>query len=97
MSQEAWWFSRAQIRICSRANPLPFWRIGDDVTKCVGGIPRNAVFGFVRPVVNRQSLYAQPDDEHGHSIGRVSTRGDLLAVELDVGLISAAEVPDFLS
>jgi hypothetical protein len=45
--------------------------------------------------VNRQSLYAQPDDEHGHSIGRVSTRGDLLAVELDVGLISAAEVPDF--
>jgi hypothetical protein len=45
--------------------------------------------------VNRQSLYAQPDDEHGHSIGRVSTTGDLLVVELDVGLISAAEVPDF--
>lgn len=37
---------------------------------------------------------AQQDDEHGHSIGKVSTEGDLIVMELDDGVLGKANLFD---
>ena len=38
--------------------------------------------------------YAQQDDEPGRSMGKVSTKGDLIVVELDEGALGKANVFD---
>ena len=39
-------------------------------------------------------LRAQQDDEPGHSIGKVSTKGDLIIIELDDGALGKANLFD---
>jgi hypothetical protein len=40
------------------------------------------------------SLSHAPDDEPGHSIGKVSTTGDLIVIELDEGALGSANLFD---
>jgi hypothetical protein len=45
-------------------------------------------------VLNVSLSYAQQNDERGHSIGKVSTRGDLIVMELDDGELGKADLFD---
>jgi len=39
-------------------------------------------------------LYSQQDHESGHSIGKVSTNGELIVMELDEGALGSANLFD---
>lgn len=77
-----------------RAGSLFSWRIGDDVRKPVGRLWRNAVLVSCALLLILSSSGAQQDDEPGHSIGKVSTKGDLIVMELGDGALGKANLFD---
>src|SRR5690242_2383773 len=69
------------------------FRFGDDVTKAAHklSIVLIVLLGTVlKPILS----YSQQDDEPGHSIGKVSVKGDLIVVELDHGALGKANLFD---
>ena len=81
-------------RILSSQESLPSSRIGDDVRKPVGRLWPSAVLVSCALLVILSSSQAQQDNEPGHSIGKVSTRGDLIVMELDDGALGKANLFD---
>jgi hypothetical protein len=64
------------------------------VKKRVGDLSRNAVLVSCGLLLIASSSYAQQDNEPGHSIGKVSTKGDLIVMELDEGALGKANLFD---
>jgi hypothetical protein len=64
------------------------------VKKNVGGLSRNAVLVSCGLLLISGASYAQQDNEPGHSIGKVSTKGDLIVMELDEGALGKANLFD---
>jgi hypothetical protein len=60
------------------------------VRKPVGRLWRNVVLVSCGLLLIVSFSYAQEDDEPGHSIGKVSTKGDLIVMELDDGALGKA-------
>lgn len=75
---------------------LPSWRIGDDVRKPVGRLWRSAVLVLCGLLLIVSLSYAKQDKEPGQSIGKVSTKGDLIVMELDDGALGKA-IPSVFS
>jgi hypothetical protein len=73
---------------------VSFWWIGDDVRKPAGGLWRDSVLVSCGLLLIVSLSYAEQDDEPGHSIGKVSTKGNLIAVELDYGALRKANLFD---
>jgi hypothetical protein len=86
-------FSETQTRVIS-ARTLPSQRFGDDVSKPVGRLSRNAVLVSCGLLLSVRFSCAHQDDEPGHSIGKVSTKGDLIVMELDQGALGKANLFD---
>jgi hypothetical protein len=55
---------------------------------------RRAVLVLCGPLLIVSLSHAQQDDEPGHSIGKVSTKGDLIVLELDDGALGKANLFD---
>jgi hypothetical protein len=68
--------------------------IGDDVRKCAGLLSRKTALVLGCLLLNHSSSYALQDTEAGHSIGKVSTQGNLIVVELDEGVLSTPNLFD---
>jgi hypothetical protein len=68
--------------------------IGEDVGERIGGLPLSALVIlcglFFIPSLSR----AQDENEPGRSIGKVSTHGDLIVVELDAGALGKTNLFD---
>jgi hypothetical protein len=64
--------------------------------KTVNRLRRRIVFVSCGVLLIVSFSYAQQDDEHGRSIGKVSTKGDLIVVELDDGALGKANVFDLI-
>jgi hypothetical protein len=64
------------------------------VRKPVGRSWRPAVFVLLGLLLLASSSYAQEDDEQGHSIGKVSIKGDLIVMELNDGALGTANLFD---
>ena len=62
--------------------------------KRVGDLSRNAVLVSCGLLLIASSSYAQQDNEPGHSIGKVSAKGDLIVMELDEGALGKANLFD---
>ena len=73
---------------------MPSWQTGDDMKKRVGELSRNAVLVSCGLLLIASSSYAQQDNEPGHSIGKISTKGDLIVMELDEGALGKANLFD---
>jgi hypothetical protein len=69
-------------------------RIGVDMRKPANHLWRRTVFISCVVWLIVSFSYAQQDDEPGRSIGKVSTKGDLIVVELDEGALGKANVFD---
>lgn len=59
-----------------------------------GGLSRSVVLVFSGLLLSFSVAYAQQDNLPGHSIGKVSIKGDLIAVELDDGALGKANLFD---
>jgi hypothetical protein len=72
------------------------YRVGglDMMKKRVGRWPRSAVLILCGMLLSTTWSYAQQDDKLGHSIGKVSIRGDLIVMELDEGALGKANLFD---
>src|SRR5580704_3887481 len=77
-----------------QADSSPSWRTGDDVKKRVGGLSRNAVLVSSGLLLIASFSYAQQDNEPGLSIAKVSTKGDLIVMELNEGALGKANLFD---
>jgi hypothetical protein len=64
------------------------------VERRAGGLSRSAVLVFSGLLLSFSLSYAQQDNQPGHSIGKVSIKGDLIAVELDDGPLGKANLFD---
>jgi len=64
------------------------------VRKSVGCLWRSAALVWCGPLLIAGLSSAQPDNEPGHSIGKVSTKGDLIVMELDDGALGKASLFD---
>jgi hypothetical protein len=64
------------------------------VSKPIGRLWRSAVLVSCGLLLIAGFSYAQQDDEPGHSIGKVSTQGDLIVMELDDGALGKANLFD---
>jgi hypothetical protein len=62
--------------------------------KRVGRLSRNAVLISCGLLLTVGSSHAQRENEPGHSIGKVSTKGDLIVMELDEGALGKANLFD---
>ena len=60
----------------------------------VGTSWRSAVLVLCGLCLTGCLLYSQQDDEPGHSIGKVSTNGELIEMELDEGALGSANLFD---
>src|ERR1700731_3377631 len=71
----------------ARANDVvdSWWRTGEDMKRRVGRVAWSGVLVLCGLLGWGGGLWAQADSEAGRSIGRVSTRGDLIVLELDEG------------
>jgi hypothetical protein len=87
-------FLTDRIHVFSAGRLLPTRRIGNEVSKLVGCLWRSAVLVLCGPLLIVSFSYAQQDDEPGHSIGKVSTKGDLILMELDDGALGKANLFD---
>jgi hypothetical protein len=73
---------------------LPFGRLGDGVGNPVARLWRNAILVSCGLLLISLSSSAQQDDEPGRSIGKVSTEGSLIVMELDDGVLGKANLFD---
>ncbi|MGA9510173.1 MAG: hypothetical protein WBV55_16260 [Candidatus Sulfotelmatobacter sp.] len=62
--------------------------------KLVGCLCRSAVLVSCGLLLIVSFSHAQQDDEPGHSIGKVSTKGGLIVIELDDGALGKANLFD---
>jgi len=69
------------------------WRIEDDVRKCTRRLSRSGGLVLCGLLLGLSLSRAQ-ENELGHSIGKVSTRGDLIVVELDDGALGNTNLFD---
>lgn len=73
---------------------MPSLWIGDDVRKPVARLWRSAVLVVCGLLLIVSLSYAQQDDAPGHSIGKVSTTGNLIVMELNDGALGEANLFD---
>jgi hypothetical protein len=66
------------------------------VRKPVGCLCRSAVLVSCALLLILSSSHAQQDNNPGHSIGKVSTNGDLIVMELDDGALGKAHLFDLM-
>jgi hypothetical protein len=66
------------------------------VRKPVGCLCRSAVLVSCALLLILSSSHAQQDNNPGHSIGKVSTNGDLIVMELDDGALGKAHLFDLI-
>lgn len=73
---------------------FPLRGIGDELTECTGGLLRAGVLALCGLIMHSSASYAQEENEQGRSIGKVSTKGDLIVVELEDGALGKAHLFD---
>jgi hypothetical protein len=67
--------------------------IGDDMRKWIVHLSRGGVLALCGLLLNLSLAHAQ-ENEPGHSIGKVSTRGDLIVMELEDGALGKSDLFD---
>lgn len=71
------------------AGSFSSWQIGDDMRKRTGRAARSGVLLLFAVFLNISVSHTQEENETGHSIGKVSTNGDLVVIELNDGALGS--------